>query len=129
MTIEYDRFSLWWTGRGLPAVPRVILDAANGFVVEFFGIDTAVGWIYFDETNTIGLVDWITTNPSVHHNKRLVQAIDHLLAFFQDFATSRGCHNMMSFVAKDTGLHRQYVKSGWQDPQSQPHIQLFRSWQ
>ena len=127
--MDYTKLSLWWTARNLPPIPKVILRCATGMIVEHRDIDIACGWVYFDETRTLGVVDWITTNPTFSTSSCLPEAIGHLLAFFQDFATNRGCHNLMSFVSKDTGLHRQYVKHGWQDPKSEAHIYLFKSWQ
>jgi hypothetical protein len=97
-------------------------------IVEHRETDIACGWVYFVEGATLGVVDWITTNPKMAVSSALPEAIGHLLAFFQEFATKRGCHNLFSFVSKDTGLHRQYIKQGWQDPKSEPHIYLFHSW-
>ena len=55
----------------------------------------------------------------------LTEAIGHLLSYFKTLATERGCHNMFSFVQKDTGLHRLLLRTGWQDPKSKEHVYLF----
>ena len=128
LDMDYDKLCLWWTDRNLPPLPKVILRSAHGIIVETKGTDIACGWIYFVEGGGLGVVDWITTNPKMAVSSALPEAIGHLLTFFQEMATKRGCHNLFSFVSKDTGLHRQYVKNGWQDPKSEPHIQLFKSW-
>lgn len=124
---EYEVVCQWWTARNLPCVPRVVLPEL-GVIVEDEGRDVAAGWIYFDAHNHIGLVDWITTNPVASTSPSTLTAIGHILAFFEDTATQRGCHNLISFVAQDTGLHRVMVKKGWQDPKSEPHVYLFKSW-
>lgn len=125
---DYDIVAKWWTTRGLPAIPSVILNGALGVMVEDRDHDLAVGWAYFDEMNVIGLVDWITTNPAYVFSPTITQAIGHVLAFFEDEANRRGCHNLFTFVEKDTGLQRFLVrKHGWQDPHSAPHVYLFKS--
>lgn len=116
----------WWSARGLPALPKVMIRIASGIVAQEGEADIAVGWIYFDETRTLGVVDWITTNPSMVASPLLTEAIGHLLNFFEWTARDRGCKNLLSFVEKDTGLHRLLVRSGWQDPRSQPHVYCFK---
>lgn len=123
---DYDQLCGWWAKRGLPAVPKVIIEAATGIVVVGGDKDIAAGWCYFDERNVIGLVDWITTNPAMAFSPTITEAINRILKFFEYLANSRGCHNLFSFVENRSGLHRLMVRTGWQDPQSKPHIFLFR---
>ena len=126
MDKDYDLVCGWWAKRGLPAVPKVILGIARGVIAMGGKQDIAAGWMYFDETLTIGVVDWITTNPTMALSPTLTDGIGRILSFFEYAAKDKGVHNLFSFVAKDTGLHRQMVKTGWQDPQSEPHIYLFK---
>ena len=128
MEKDYDMVCRWWAKRGLPPVPKVILGIARGVIVSAGKQDVAAGWMYFDETLTIGVVDWITTNPAMALSPTLTDGINRILAFFEYAAKEKSVHNLFSFVAKDTGLHRQMVKTGWQDPQSEPHVYLFKSW-
>ncbi len=115
----------WWSRRKLPPVPKSLLPDL-GVIVEA-GIPIAVGFCYFDESNRLGCVDWISTNPSICTSPTTLEAIVHVLKFFEEYAKKRGCLNLFSFIAQDTGLHRIMVKTGWQDPHAAPHVYLFKA--
>ena len=123
---HYPIVTSWWSGRQLPSIPVCILPD-NGIIVE--GGDTsflAAGWMYLEETGRLAVIDWITTNPEA--NTLMARgAVQMILDFFSKSAKERGCPNIMSFVAKDTGLHRLMVKDGWTDQQSEPHVMLFKT--
>lgn len=123
---DYATLEGWWRVRGLPPVPSVLLPELGVFVEA--GIPIAAGFCYFDSRNQVGMVDWISTNPKMAIGPTTLEAVAHIFRFFEKVATERGCHNLFSFVAQDTGLHRFMVKSGWQDPHSAPHVMLFKSW-
>ena len=124
---EYGEFSQWWTMRGMPAVPLAILPTFGAYAAVG-DVKIAVGFCYLSKDNKLGVVDWITTNPQIATGTTTREAIARLLGYFEHLAKSEGCHNLMSFVAKDTGLHRFMVRAGWQDPKSTPHVYLAKSW-
>jgi hypothetical protein len=121
---DYVMLVGWWTSRKLPPVPKALLPDL-GVVVEA-GIPIAAGFCYFDESNRLGCVDWISTNPSICTSPTTLEAIAHVLKFFEGYAKKKGCLNLFSFIAQDTGLHRIMVQSGWQDPQGVAHRYLFK---
>ena len=123
---DYPVLCSWWARRGLPAIPLELIPS-HGAVCEA-GIPIAMGFCYFDTGGKIGVVDFISTNPAVAASSTTLEAISNIFVLFHAISEKRGCRNLMSWVAKDTGLHRLMVKAGWQDPHSAPHIMLFKSW-
>lgn len=121
---DYPTLCQWWSLHGVPSIPAVVLPV-HGVIVRA-GEDVAMGFCYFDTGNRIGCVDFITTNPTLADGPTKLEAIAHILKFFEKVANDRGCHNLFSFVSKDTGLHRYMVKQGWQDPQASPHVYLLK---
>lgn len=121
---DYAVIESWWAARSLPHVPRDILPAHGA--VASAGVDVAMGFCYFDTGGKIGVVDFVSTNPSVGASSTTLEAIAHLMGYFEEVAVRRGCPNLMSFVAHNTGLHRLMVKSGWMDPQAAPHVYLLK---
>jgi hypothetical protein len=124
---DYPLLASWWQRRGLPAVPQQLLPEFGAFA-HVGNIDVAAGFVYFEEKGRVAVVDWISTNPTVASGPTTLEAVAHLIRFFEDAAKNRGCANVFSFVAQNTGLHRLMVRAGWQDPKSVPHIVLFKSW-
>jgi len=122
---EYAEISSWWTKRGLSPIPLACLPSL-GVIVEH-GCGIAVGWCYIDQGGKIAVIDFITTNPSVAMGRTTNDAISHIIGFFEANAKQEGIPCVLSFVAKDTGLHRLMVKNGWHDSNSQPHILLTKS--
>lgn len=125
---DYAALCGWWGARGLPSVPEVFISHAKGLVMSHDGKDVAAGFIYFDEAHKIGLVDWITTNPEFSREPLLIEALSDLIDLLEKTALEAGCVAAFSFIAKDTGLHRMLVREGWNDPKSQPHVFLYKSW-
>ena len=125
-SLDYPVIESWWKARNLPPIPAELLPA-HGVVVSA-GITIAMGFCYFDTGGKIGVVDWISTNPAVASGPTTLEAIASIFGYFEYVAEKRGCRNLMSWVSQNTGHHRYMVKRGWQDPQSAPHIMLFKSW-
>ena len=119
---DYAEISSWWTKRGLAPVPLACLPSL-GVIVEH-GVGIAAGWCYVDQGGRIAVIDFITTNPGVAMGKTTNDAISHIIGFFEQNAKDEGIPVVLSFVAKDTGLHRFMVRNGWTDSKSQPHILL-----
>jgi len=124
---HYETLSGWWERHAVPAVPLAILPTFGAFV-GVGDTNIAVGFVYFSKDNKLGVVDWITTNPDMATGPTTREAVARLLGYFEHLAKSEGCHNLMSFVAKDTGLYRFMVRAGWQDPKSTANVYLCKSW-
>ena len=122
---DYAEISSWWTRRGLSPVPLACLPSL-GVIVEH-GCGIAAGWCYIDQGGRIAVIDFITTNPGVAIGPTTTEAIDHIIGFFEANAKDEQIPCILSFVAKDTGLHRFMVRNGWTDNVSSPHILLSKT--
>jgi len=122
---DYAEISSWWTKRGLASVPLACLPSL-GVIVEH-GVGIAAGWCYVDQGGRIAVIDFITTNPSVAMGRTTNDAISHIIGFFEANAKDEQIPCILSFVAKDTGLHRFMVRNGFTDNVSSPHILLSKS--
>lgn len=125
-SLHYVAISKWWTSRDLPVVPTEILPPTGVIAESGSGDFLAAAWMYHEESGRLAVIDWITTNPDMPI-RLTSQGVEVLLDFLKTTARENGCRNVISWAAKDTGLQRMMVRSGWTDQKSVPHTMLFQA--
>ena len=115
---EYPAIISWWTKRGLPPPPKVILSGAQGFAVNA-GIDVVMAWLY--RSGNVAFVEWMVSNPSVASSPTTATAITLLLDFMNTSAKADGANVLLCSTRDSGSLGRFMEKLGWGKCEGPPH--------
>jgi hypothetical protein len=121
---EYPALISWWTKRGLPPPPKVILSGAQGFAVNA-GIDVVMAWLY--RSGNVAFVEWITSNPAVASSPTTVEALTALLDFSDTYCRKEGATVMLCSSQDNGGLGRFLTGIGWAKCEGRPHNFFIKS--
>lgn len=123
---EYDRLSLWWTKRGIPAPPKIVLSGAYGFCAQTSGIDVAVGWVLVSEIKVVAISEFVTSNPAIVGGN-VSRALEALYQHLEEFSKEKGCPVLFTSTEVDGSISRFLAKRGWLPCKGEPHCHMVKT--
>ncbi len=108
---DYPVVKTWWEQRDAVA-PDLITVHPFGVVCEIEGILTACAFLYHDKLARTGMVEWECTDPHAGAIRTL-KALNHLFAFFEDYAQNNGIVWLFSWTAEGRGDGRLLRQRQW----------------
>lgn len=123
---EYEAIARWWTLRDLVAPQKVLLQAADGFIVQHTGRDLVAGWIYMTHRGIVGIVEWTTSNPEHNEPDLVAMAVDLLYSFMEKYALDSGCTALFCSTKDKSSLARRMVLNGWSQCIGDPHAMFVK---
>lgn len=125
--LEYERLSLWWSKRGMPPPPKLVLSGAHGFCAQSVGIDMAAGWVVISNKGTVAISEFVTSNPSVSTTRAALRAIEALYEHLEGFAKENKCPVLFTSTEVDSYLSRFLAKRGWLPCKGEPHCHMVKA--
>lgn len=107
LEVEYPSLTAFWSKRGAPPPPQVILQGAAGFAVNA-GIDIVVGFIY--RSANVAFVEWITSNPAVAASPTVADAVRTFMDFANTYAKGEGA-NVILCSTRDNGSLGRFLET------------------
>ena len=123
---EYARLSLWWSNRGLPPPPKVVLSGADGFCAQSAGVDAAVGWVLVSQKGVVAISEFVTSNPAITHGRAVIAAIEALYQHMEEYSKARGCPVLFTSTQANGSLSRFLEKRGWLPCKGEPHCHMVK---
>jgi hypothetical protein len=124
---EYDALARWWFDREETPPPSLLLQAADGFIVQHDGKDLVAGWIYLTQHGIVGIVEWTVSNPAHNEPDLISMAVDMLYDFLGTHARGQGCQMLFSNTKEHSSLSRRLLKVGWSKCIGEPHAMFVKS--
>jgi hypothetical protein len=109
---DYPVIRTWWEKRGVDA-PQLVLLPQIGVMAETDEGPVACAFLYEDAGGKVGMVEWEATNPAVGSTSRVMQGLNMVFDFFEQFARERGNLVLLSWVAEDRGDGRLLERRKW----------------
>lgn len=107
----YPNLKMWWESYGdWEAIPECLLPS-TGWVVEHKGRFLAAGFVYKDESCSLGMMEWIVANP-LNTARESVAALNNLISHITDYADENSI--VLFTTLRQKKLSALYVKHGFQ---------------
>jgi len=101
----------WWVGHKMGLVPVGMLPRCGVLVTDDAARPLAVGWLFMDNSISVGWVSWITTNSDLDA-RTAVRSLKYLMDSIEQVATELGYTILMTATDRD-GLTRYFKRDGW----------------
>lgn len=92
----YQVISKWWIAQSWQVMPKDAL-SQRGYIVYENEKPIVAGFLYKDETSSLGMIGWIISNPETTHDER-DKALDKLILHIEAIAKVIGVKLLLTFM-------------------------------